>query len=114
VGYEVAVKWNLPETIINCCRWHHEPNKATNDLDTEMLTIINAADELAYTIGFPGVGYAGDVLDKDAPARFGFSTDELDELADTVKLAIAKNAIAAGMVIAKETGTASGYSSTTY
>ena len=114
VGYEVAVKWNLPETIRDCCRWHHEPNKATDDLDTEMLTIINAADELAYMIGFPGVGYVGEVLDKEAPARFGFSTKELYELASTVKLAIAKNAVASGMVLAKETGTIGGYSSTTY
>jgi putative nucleotidyltransferase with HDIG domain len=114
VGYEVAVKWNLPETIRDCCRWHHEPNKATDDLDSEMLTIINAADELAYMIGFPGVGYAADVLDKDTPARLGFGTNELYELAETVKQVIAKSAIAAGIVIAKETGTASGYSSTTY
>jgi len=65
-------------------------------------------------IGFPGVGYVGDVLDKDAPARLGFSTNELYELANTVKLAIDNNAIASGMVLAKETGTIGGYSSTTY
>ncbi len=114
VGYEVAVKWNLPETIRDCCRWHHELVKAPNDLNTEMLTIINTADTLAYMIGFPGVGYVGEVFDKDSPARLGFSTNELLELASTVKQAVAKYAIASGIVLVKETTTIGGYSSTTY
>jgi putative nucleotidyltransferase with HDIG domain len=114
VGYAVAVKWNLPETIRECCRWHHDLNIARDVLDTEMLSIIHAADVLAYRIGFPGVTYLGEALDKDAPARLGFSTNDLQELADTVKLAIAKNAIAAGVELAKDTSTVGGYSKTTY
>lgn len=97
VGYEVAVKWNLPDSIRDACRWHHEMTKAADDLDTDMITIINAADALAYMIGFPGVGYVGEVLDKEAPARLGLGTKELYQLAVSVKKTIGQNAVATGM-----------------
>lgn len=114
VGYEIAVKWNLPKTIQDCCRWHHELTKASEDLDTNMITVINAADALAYMIGFPGVGYVGEVLDKETPARLGFSTKELYQLANEVKQTIGKNAAASGMTAPLDEKTSDGYSKTTY
>ncbi len=114
VGYEMAIKWSLPKTIQDCCRWHHELTKAAEDLDTNMITVIYAADALAYMIGFPGVGYVGEVLDKEAPARLGFSTKELYQLASDVKQTIGKNAAASGMGTAIEAEMAGGYNNTTY
>lgn len=114
VGFEIAVKWNLPKTIQDCCRWHHELTKATEDLDTNMITIINAADALAYMIGFPGVGYVGEVLDKEAPVRLGISTKELYQMAMGLKQSIGHNAIASGMGSSLEDESTGGYSKTTY
>jgi len=114
VGYEIAVKWNLPKTVGDCCRWHHELTKASEDLDTDMITVINAADALAYMIGFPGVGYVGEVLDKETPARLGFSTKELYQLASDIKQTIGKNAAASGMTVSLDGEDSGGYSKTTY
>jgi|GEM_PF-1119333 len=113
VGYEIAVKWNLPKTIQDCSRWHHELTKASEDLDTNMITVINAADALAYMIGFPGVNYVGEVLAKEAPSRLGFSTKELYQLANDIKQTIEKNAAASGMAVFP-VDASSGYSNTTY
>jgi putative nucleotidyltransferase with HDIG domain len=114
VGYEIAVKWNLPKVIQDCCRWHHELTKASDDLDTNMITVINAADALAYMIGFPGVGYVGEVLDKETPAKLGINTKDLYQMASDVKQSIRQNAIASGLISLVEAETAAGYSSTTY
>jgi len=79
-----------------------------------MITVINAADALAYMIGFPGVGYVGEVLDKETPARLGFSTKELYQLASDIKQTIGKNAAASGMTVSLDGEDSGGYSKTTY
>jgi putative nucleotidyltransferase with HDIG domain len=114
VGYEIAVKWNLPKTVRDSCRWHHELTNASEDLDTNMITIINAADALAYMIGFPGVGYVGEVLDKETPVRLGLGTKELYQMAIELKQTIAQNAAASGMTVHLDEESSDGYSKSIY
>jgi putative nucleotidyltransferase with HDIG domain len=97
VGKSVAEKWNLPPAVIDACRWHHELAKAPKDIDRGLNTVIHAADALAYTLGFKGVGYSGEVLDQLAPPQLGLSEEELLELARGSRRSIGQNAIASGM-----------------
>ena len=97
IGKVVAEKWNLPPAVIDPCRWHHELAKAPMNIDKGLNAVIHAADALAYTLGFKGVGYSGEVLDELAPPLLGLSELELLELAKTARRSIGQNAIASGM-----------------
>jgi len=97
VGSEIARRWNLPQIVIDSCRWHHELTEIPEKCDTDMITVMHASDALAYMTGFPGVGYVGEVLHKLAPERLGISAQELYEIAKSVKHIIGQNAIATGM-----------------
>jgi hypothetical protein len=67
------------------------------NIDKGLNAVIHAADALAYTLGFKGVGYSGEVLDELAPPLLGLSELELLELAKTARRSIGQNAIASGM-----------------
>jgi putative nucleotidyltransferase with HDIG domain len=97
IGKVVAEKWNLPPAVIDACRWHHELAKAPQSIDTGLNAVIHAADALAYTLGFKGVGYSGEVLDGLAPPLLGLSEQELLELAKASRRSIGQNAVASGM-----------------
>lgn len=97
VGRELAEKWMLPAAVRDTCRWHHELSKVPTDVDKYFITVLHAADALAYMIGYPGVGYVGEVLDQRAPERLGMSTEKLYERALALKPGIEELAAAAGM-----------------
>ncbi len=97
IGKLVAERWQLPLAVIEACRWHHELAKAPAGIDRGLNTVIHAADALAYSLGFKGVGYPGEVLDELAPGQLGLSAQELLDLAQGCRRAIGQNAIASGM-----------------
>jgi putative nucleotidyltransferase with HDIG domain len=97
VGSEIALRWKLPEAVIDSCRWHHELPEVPENCNIDMVTVMHASDALAYMIGFPGVGYVGEVLHKLAPARLGISAQELYVIAKSVRHIIGQNAVATGM-----------------
>lgn len=97
IGKVVAEKWNLPPAVIDACRWHHELAKAPKDIDGGLNAVIHAADALAYTLGFKGVGYSGEVLDELAAPMLGLDEEELLELAQGLRRSIGQNAVASGM-----------------
>lgn len=97
VGRELAGTWNLPVAVEHTCRWHHELSKVPADVDKQLITVLHAADALAYMIGYPGVGYVGEVLDPRSPQQLGATTSELYELALGLKSAIEAQAVTAGM-----------------
>jgi len=97
VGLLVARRWSLPGPVSDACRWHHEPAEAPASIDTGLNAVVHAADALAYTLGYRGVGYPGEVLHPAAPARLGLAEAELLALARGVRRAIGRNAVASGM-----------------
>jgi putative nucleotidyltransferase with HDIG domain len=97
VGRELAISWNLPSAVEHTCRWHHELSTVPADVDKYLITVQHTADALAYMIGYPGVGYVGEVLDPRAPQRLGISTNDLYEAALELKETIEQHAMAAGM-----------------
>ena len=59
VGKEIAVRWHLPASVADACRWHHEPAKMPGDVDSDLIAAVLAADYLAYLGGFSGGSGAG-------------------------------------------------------
>jgi putative nucleotidyltransferase with HDIG domain len=97
IGQVVAEKWSLPQAVIDACRWHHELAKAPKTIDTGLNAVIHTADALAYTLGFKGVGYSGEVLDDLAAPLLGLEEEELLDLAQGLRRSIGLNAVASGM-----------------
>jgi HD-like signal output (HDOD) protein len=42
IGARVAEKWNFPERLVECIRWHHEPQKAKKETQPMVYTIYMA------------------------------------------------------------------------
>jgi putative nucleotidyltransferase with HDIG domain len=55
-GAALLESWNLPSTIVDVVRWHHEPSKASGD--PLVADLVHVADTLALTSGI-GAGIDG-------------------------------------------------------
>jgi HD-like signal output (HDOD) protein len=69
VGAYLGESWNLPESLVNPIRYHHQPNLcATPD---PVVDAVHVADFLTMSLG---LGLGGDGL------RYDFETDAMDRL----------------------------------
>jgi len=59
VGKEIAIRWHLPASVVDTCRWHHEPAAMPPGVDASLIGAVLAADYLAYLGGFSGGSGAG-------------------------------------------------------
>lgn len=57
IGALIAENWRFPGIIIDCVRWHHDPDKAPNI--TPAIDIVHIADSISLMEGF---GYGRDEL----------------------------------------------------
>lgn len=84
VGTRVAEKWNLPQSLVNVIRHHHQPIKLPPNLpppEVKLITIIHLADVFSRMIG-RGAGNDGLMysLDVEALEKTGITiTDEYME-----------------------------------
>lgn len=53
IGALVAEKWDFPEEIVKCIRWHHEPEDAEEI--TQSIDVVHIADALCLMQGY-GIG----------------------------------------------------------
>lgn len=61
VGAELAVYWNLPESLVKAIRYHHQPSLALNHTspeDLKLISIIHLADTMTMMTGV-GLGIDG-------------------------------------------------------
>lgn len=56
VGSRVAEKWNLPPELIEAIAFHHNPNRATNNI--KLVCLVHAADAISMSMGI-GLGADG-------------------------------------------------------
>lgn len=56
-GAVLLKAWNLPSSIVDVIRWHHEPEGYDGD-DTTVLDLVHVADEIAMVSGL-GEGFDG-------------------------------------------------------
>lgn len=82
LGVAAAKEWNLPDTICNILRFHHEPLKVSSDI--AVTRIINIADTLVYLK--TAEADIGDLLFSEVILGFGFTSQQCDELWDDVVL----------------------------
>ncbi len=52
VGEEIALRWNLPLSVKDAARYHHEPALAPQGSDCTMVALVHLADLLARRSGF--------------------------------------------------------------
>lgn len=75
IAADVCGKWQIPKTIANVIRYHHQPLLAGN---SEFACIIHAADAIAMMsgvgTGIDGVRYT---LDEQAVERLGLKNDDI-------------------------------------
>lgn len=86
VGQYMAEQWNLPDTLVNAIRYHHEPNLCYPHC--KVVDCVHVADYLTMTMGF---GLGGDGLQygfcEEALERLGLTLLDLDEITDTFVMA---------------------------
>jgi putative nucleotidyltransferase with HDIG domain len=75
VGREIAIRWHLPLPVVHACRWHHEPAATPDDVDSDLMAVVHAADFLSTKAGFSGSSGAGEGCDIFVQERLGLSPE---------------------------------------
>lgn len=85
VGREIAVRWHLPVFVADVCRWHHEPAQLPDDVDSDLIAVVLAADYLSYTAGFSGGSGAGVRCYSYIQSHLGLTPGRCAELAEAYR-----------------------------
>ena len=87
VGYELAQSWQLPQSISNAIRHHHDPASATDHLLES--AILHIAQALAYDLVWPSeTDSSTDSIDVQAWGITGLSLEQCREMLGEVGLQI--------------------------
>lgn len=86
IGALIANSWHFPETIADCIRWHHHPDKAP--ATSPMIDLVHVADSICLLEGF-GVGRDGLNYRLHEP-----SIERLSLSPDAIELAISQTIVA--------------------
>jgi len=61
VGSLLAVKWQLPDEIVQCIRWHHEPPGSEANAFIDLVYLGNVLSMmLGFGLGYDGLSYRAD------------------------------------------------------
>jgi putative nucleotidyltransferase with HDIG domain len=75
VGAVLLESWHLPVSIVEACRWHHEPERVSDPELKEAVDLIHTADSLSLMCG---IGMGSDGLNyrpsKEVKTRLGLTT----------------------------------------
>ena len=84
VGAALARSWHLPEDIINCIRYHHNPYEA-DDVTTALL-LVHVANSLAALVELESTNFDdGPEIDERALKDLGISRERLLALVDDIR-----------------------------
>ncbi len=90
VGEHLARGWNLPEELVQCVRWHHNPSGMGPDVSA-YVDCVHVGNYLTLMMGF---GIGGDGLnyrfDESSLARLGLDPQDLDVLASDFVISFEK------------------------
>ena len=82
VGMEVASKWNLPAVVCLATRYHHTPDEVEDPRQRNLISMIYAADKLAYSLDYPASDLLADTeIPPELTARLGVPLDRLQQIA---------------------------------
>lgn len=86
VAAELLKAWNLPEGVVECARWHHQPQHASFE-HQQLVDIVHVADFLCLNFGF-GVGEDGlqYKLNEAANDRLGLSVAQAELIGSQVMI----------------------------
>jgi putative nucleotidyltransferase with HDIG domain len=84
VGAHLLERWNLPSEVVAVARWHHEPGRVDDSLQS-MVDLVHVADVICLNCGW-GLGSDGMQyrLDEAAAARLGLRSQEAETIAAQV------------------------------
>jgi len=87
VGYELTRKWQLPQSVSDAIRYHHNPGRAIeHQLDS---AIVHIAEGLAYDLVWPStMDSATDNLDEQVWGITGLSLEQCQEALEETSLQI--------------------------
>ncbi len=90
VAGELLKAWNLPESVVEAARWHHQPHKADEDY-RQLVDLVHVADFLCLNFGF-GVGSDGLQyrLDEKANSRLGIKVGMAEIVGSKVMIGMAE------------------------
>jgi len=81
VGQYMAEGWNLPPTLVDAIRYHHEPNLCPGH--SPIVDCVHVADYLTLSLGY---GLGGDGLQyqfyEETLTRLGLAPSDLDDISD--------------------------------
>jgi len=90
VAAELLKAWNLPESVVESARWHHQPQHASPEYQ-QLVDIVHVADFLCINFGF-GVGCDGlqYKLNEQANDRLGLNVSQAEVVGSRVMVGIAE------------------------
>lgn len=82
VGAMLALRWQLPETLVWVTRWHHQPESAGDAAPAVLLDVVHLADALAHSLGYGAdQGELSRTASAQAAARLGVRVRRLESVA---------------------------------
>ncbi|MBN2340931.1 MAG: HDOD domain-containing protein [Deltaproteobacteria bacterium] len=79
VGEEIAKQWDLPEAVIWTSKWHHQPTKVDENIDSTLVDLVHLADSVAHMFGYGAdVGELARSIDTSVATRLGFDVHTIE------------------------------------
>jgi HD-like signal output (HDOD) protein len=91
IAFELCKAWNVPQTLLNAIRYHHEPGKGNAN---ELTAMVHTADVIAMMSGI-GIGMDGLLYEMDNESMHALGLQEADitslmmEMVDSVGRVVA-------------------------
>lgn len=82
VGAMLAIRWQLPDTLVWVARWHHRPESAGDAAPGVLLDVVHLADALAHALGYGAdAGELSRTISTEAASRLGVKVRRLERVA---------------------------------
>jgi len=84
VGAWLGKKWNMPPDVVECIRWHHDPEKA----DAKFRPLVNLCHTAKYICTLEKLGDYGDsgpTFKQTVWREMGLSVKDIPEIVDKIK-----------------------------
>jgi putative nucleotidyltransferase with HDIG domain len=84
VGAYLLERWNLPAEMVAVARWHHEPSRAGDDLQS-LVDLVHVANAICLNHGWgPGDDGLPCRFEEAAAARLGLKSQDMESVASQV------------------------------
>lgn len=86
IGTYLAEKWNFPQKLTGVIKYHHKPNKASEDFDKKLISIVSIANIFVNILKIGNSGnYYIDRISQESWKMLNLKTSNLESIYDSIK-----------------------------